>query len=297
MHEQRYQQRHMYIVAQPDLREQNRRSWNAVIPVHESHRHDQAFFFRRGGSTLFEDELLLLGDLANRDVAHLFCNAGQDTVSLAQLGARVTGVDLSDVAIGRARDLATESGLAATFVCADVFDWLAQTARSSERFDVVYCSYGALCWINDLGAWARAVAGILNVGGRCVIVEFHPVSNMFDAHWNLTRSYPMGGTMLELPGVGDYVGAAGGGLSPSGYAQGVEDFDNPEPCFLFQWSVGETVTALADAGLLVRTLREYLHVNGERPFERMDERPGRRMYGPADVPAIPLMYGVVAQRM
>jgi SAM-dependent methyltransferase len=284
-------------VAQQDLREQNRRSWNAVVPVHESHRHDQALFFRRGGSTLFEDERVLLGDLANLAVAHLFCNAGQDTLSLAQLGARVTGVDLSDVAIGRARDLSAESGLAATFVCADVFDWLAQTVRSSERFDVIYCSYGALCWINDLPAWARAVAQILKLGGRCVIIEFHPVSNMFDVHWNLTRSYPMGGTMLQLPGVGDYVGAARGGLSPSGYAQGVADFDNPEPCFLFQWSVGETVTALADAGLLVRTLREYLHINGERPFERMDERPGRRMYAPSDVAAIPLMYGVVAQRI
>jgi SAM-dependent methyltransferase len=245
---ERHQLRNICVVAQQDLREQNRRSWNAAVPVHESHRHDQAYFFRGGGSTLFADELLLLGDLANRDVAHLFCNAGQDTLSLAQLGARVTGVDLSDVAIGCARDLSVDSGLAATFVCADVFDWLAKTARSGERFDVVYCSYGALCWINDLSAWARAVANILHVGGRCVIVEFHPVSNMFDAHWNLTRSYPMGGTMLELPGVGDYVGAAGGGLSPSGYAQGVEDFDNPEPCFLYQWSVSETVTGTSRRG-------------------------------------------------
>ena len=279
-----------------ERREQNRRSWNAVVPAHESHRQDQAAFLRAGGSTLFDDERELLGDLDGLDVAHLFCNAGQDSLSMARLGARVTGVDISDVAIGRARALSRDSGIAATFVCADGLEWLHQTARGDQRFDVVYCSYGAICWIDNIARWAHAVAQVLRPGGRCVIVEFHPASNMFDANWTLAHPYPMGGAVLELPGVGDYVGDAQGGLSPSGYAEGVTSFDNPEPCYLYRWGVGEVVSAVADAGLVIRTLREYLHVNGERPFARMEQQGNRRMVAPPDVPAIPLMYGLVAQK-
>ena len=128
--------------------EQNRRSWNLVIPAHDSHKHDQAGFLRAGGSTLFPDELGLLGvtgvggpgarvladmspetgPLAGLDLVHLQCNVGQDSLSLARLGARVTGVDISDEAIARATQLAADAGIAASFVRADVYDWLATTA-------------------------------------------------------------------------------------------------------------------------------------------------------------------------
>jgi 2-polyprenyl-3-methyl-5-hydroxy-6-metoxy-1,4-benzoquinol methylase len=106
------------------LREQNRRSWNAVVPAHNSHRRDQVSFFRNGGTTLFPEERALLGDLAGKRVLHLMCNTGQDTLSLAQLGASVTGVDISDEAIRRARDLAAATGLHAEFERGDVYDWL-----------------------------------------------------------------------------------------------------------------------------------------------------------------------------
>lgn len=44
-----------------DSHEQNRRSWNAVTSAHQSHKKDQVEFFRGGGSTLFDDEVALLG--------------------------------------------------------------------------------------------------------------------------------------------------------------------------------------------------------------------------------------------
>src|SRR5918994_5993604 len=54
-----------------DLREQNRLSWNAVAGAHESHRGDLAGFLRSGGSTLFPEELKLLGPLEGKTLAHL----------------------------------------------------------------------------------------------------------------------------------------------------------------------------------------------------------------------------------
>ncbi|HEX6288811.1 MAG TPA: methyltransferase [Herpetosiphonaceae bacterium] len=266
------------------------------MPAHESHRADQAAFFRGGGSTLFAEERALLGDVAGCTIAHLMCNAGQDTLSLAQLGGIVTGVDLSDDAITSALSLAAATQLPATFVRADVYDWLRETSAGAQRFDIVYGAYGVICWLDDLNLWARGVAAILKPGGRLALVEFHPVSNIFDRSWRLAADYPAGGRLLPLAGIGDYVGASEGGLTPGGYAEGIQDFVNPEPCYLHQWGLGEVVTALAEAGLVITALHEYPYINGERPFADMRADADRRMYPPDGVPALPLMYGLSARK-
>ena len=275
-------------------REQNRRSWNAVVPAHASHRPGQAAFLRSGGSTIFPEELALLGDLEGRTLLHLLCNDGQDSLSLAARGASVTGVDISDAAVEHARRLSVESGIAARFVRADLYDYLG--ALAGQQFERVYCGYGAICWLDDLAAFAHGVSAALAPGGRFALMEFHPASNMLDAHWRLTHAYPAGGTPLGLPGVGDYVAASGGGLAPGGFAEGVVGFVNPHPCHLYRWGLGEVVSALAAAGLTLATLREYTYVNGERPFDQMVPGAGRRWHAPPGVPSIPLMYGLAAQK-
>lgn len=116
-----------------DLHEQNRIAWNAATRVHNSHKRDQAGFFRRGGSTLFPEEVDLLGDVRGKRLVHLQCNAGQDTLSLARLGAEVTGVDISDEAIAFAQRLSAEAGIPAHFIRADVYDWFDDAARSGQR--------------------------------------------------------------------------------------------------------------------------------------------------------------------
>ena len=279
------------------LREQNRRSWNAVAGAHESHRGDLAAFLRAGGTTLFPEERELLGDLAGKTLAHLQCNSGGDTLSLAALGAAVVGVDLSDEAVGSARALAEKAGIPARFERADLYDWLADAARRGRRFDAVYSSYGVVCWLPDLQAWAAGIAGVLKPGGRFVLVDFHPAAEMFDADWNLSGSYPSGGELLRLDeGVGDYVGESGGHLTPAGFSEGVRGFENPEPCHLFRWGLGEVVTALAEVGLRISALREYPYSNGERHFSGMRQLPGRRLAPPEGVPRVPLMYGLRAEK-
>ncbi len=281
----------------PDpITEQNRRSWNAVVPVHTSHRADEASFLRNGGSTLFPEEIALLGDIQGCRLLHLLCNTGADSLSLAARGAIVTGVDLSDAAIAYARALSAASGIPATFVQADVYDYLAAAAADGLRFERIYAGYGVICWLRNLHTFAHDIATLLTPGGRFVLMEFHPTSNMFNADWQLAHAYPQDGTVLALPGVGDYVGAAEGGLSPSGFVDGVRDFSNPEPCILYRWGIGEVVTAFAQANLRLRVLHEYCYVNGERPFTRMVQAEGRRLYPPPDIPALPLMYGLVVEK-
>ncbi|CAA9449446.1 MAG: hypothetical protein AVDCRST_MAG58-839 [uncultured Rubrobacteraceae bacterium] len=272
-------------------------SWNAVVGAHSSHRGDLSRFLSDGGNTLFQEEQDLLGELEGRSLVHLQCNSGGDSISLARLGATVTGVDISDEAVSSARDLVEKTGILATFERADVYDWLEEASREGRRFDVAFASYGVICWLPKLGSWAGGIADILNPGGRFVLVDFHPAADIFAKDWNHVNDYPSGGEPLHLDeGVGDYVAASRGGLTPAGFAEGVRDFDNPEGCHLFRWGLGELVTALARAGLKITTLQEYPYANGERKFAGMRELQDNRMVPPENVPKVPLMYGIRAER-
>lgn len=275
-------------------RERNRISWNAATRAHNSHKADQAAFLRQGGTTLFPEELELLGELTGRSLAHLQCNSGQDSLCLARSGARVTGVDISDEAVAEARALSAGAGIEASFVQADIYDWLHAT---TERFDIAFASYGALPWLPDLAAWGVGVSRIVRPGGRIVLVEFHPAALMFDERW--VHRYPyasQGRAHEEATGVGDYVGRSGAGLAPSGFREGVQDFRNPHPCYEYYWSPAEVIQVLLDAGFVLKAFREYPYANGCRLFEGMRELPGRRYVPPAEVPALPLMYGLAAAK-
>ncbi len=281
--------------------EQNRRSWNRATRAHNRNKGDQAAFLREGGSTLFAEELALLGELDRSDLLHLQCNSGQDTLSLARLGARVTGIDISDEAISFARKLADACGLPAAFERADVYDWLPRAAEDpAMRFDRVFASYGAVCWLRDLGLWARGIASVLRPGGRMVLVEFHPAAMMFEEDWTVGYPYADGGRPHRVDdGVGDYVAQSGDGLAPSGLqredAEG-EPFRNDEACWEFFWSPLDVVGALVEAGLKLRTVREYPHVNGCRIWNDMQELPGRRYLPPAERVGVPMMYGIAAEK-
>jgi len=279
------------------LHEDNRRAWNAATVVHNSHKADQAAFLRAGGTTLFPEELALLGDIAGQALVHLQCNAGQDSLCLARLGATVTGVDISDEAITFARQLAADSGIPATFARADVYDWLAEAARRPARYNRVFSSYGAIIWLSDLRAWARGIASILKPGGRFVLVDFHPFANTFERDWTRQTPYFSDGAACTFAhGIGDYVGLAGEVLAPSGYLEGIKDFVNPHRGHEFNWGLGEVATALLDTGLVITALREYPYANGDRLFDQMRELPGKRMVPPEDVPNLPLMFGLVARK-
>ncbi|HVA92471.1 MAG TPA: methyltransferase domain-containing protein [Chloroflexota bacterium] len=280
-----------------DLHEKNRLSWNAAMPAQNSHKRDQAAFLRAGGSTLFPEERELLGNIDGLSLVHLLCNDGETTLSCAQLGATVTGVDISDAAIEIARRLAKETHIAATFHCMDVFDWFEQATRESQYFDRVFCSIGVLNYLSDLALWMRGVASILRPGGRLVVVDFHPLLWTLDAQAQLSFPYfrdadYYGGKW----GVGDYVGDAEGALSPSGYAVGARDFQNPLPSHDFRWNLSEILTGVLDAGLALTVLREYPYLNGAKPFPTARALPGRRWTMPEGLPSLPLMYGLAASK-
>ena len=155
----------------------NRELWNELTPIHARSEFYDVEGFKAGKSTLKSIELEELGEVSGKSLLHLQCHFGLDTLSWARLGARVTGVDFSDKAIDLARSLSKELGIEANFICSDIYD-LPETLDAD--FDVVFTSYGVLCWLPDLRRWAEIIAHFLKTGGTFYMVADHPLANVFE---------------------------------------------------------------------------------------------------------------------
>jgi len=158
----------------------NKDAWNKRTEVHIGSDFYDVPSFINGQSTLHTTELSLLGDVKGKSILHLQCHFGMDTLSLARMGAKVTGVDLSDKAIAKARELNEQCGLEATFICCDLYDL---PENLNEQFDIIFTSYGTIGWLPDLQKWSSVLNQFLKPKGTFILVEFHPVVWMFDSRF------------------------------------------------------------------------------------------------------------------
>nr|WP_294938949.1 class I SAM-dependent methyltransferase [uncultured Flavobacterium sp.] len=155
----------------------NKKTWNNKTDVHIASDFYDVEGFLKGKSTLNDIELSLLGPVSGKKILHLQCHFGQDTLSFSRLGAKATGVDLSDKAIERAREYNKQLNLDAEFINCDIYDL---PNHLDEKFDIVFTSYGTIGWLPDLDKWAKVVSHFLKPGGKFVFAEFHPFVWTFD---------------------------------------------------------------------------------------------------------------------
>lgn len=275
-----------------DAVEATRASWNFATQQHNAHKREQAKQILVEG-TLFPEERELLGDVRGKEVLHLLCNSGQDSLSMAaHLGARVTGVDVSDVAIEAATALAHETGLPAQFVRAEALAWL--DAAPEAAFDIVFGSYGFWGWVQDVPRLLSGIRRVLRPGGRFVSIDFHPLVWSFDSQLRFCRDdYFQSKPFLDA--VGDYVGSAAGALSPSGHVA-FESVPNPHLAVGWQHTVAALVNAVLSSGLQMEEMKEYPHSNGACIISGLAVAPGRRFVAPAGGPTPPLMLSLCARR-
>ena len=244
-----------------DYVEINRANWDSRVPFHEQgyrlerFRDDPAHL---SGVVRFDRPLL--GDVAGLDVVHLQCHIGTDTLSLARLGARMTGLDFSVPAIDVARRLAVDCGTEITYVAGEVYDAVEVLGR--ERFDLVYTGIGALCWLPDVCRWAQVVADLLRPGGRLFVREGHPMV------WSLCDPRPDGLLVVEYP----YFEVEGG--TPFSEASSYVDHDGElaSPDIVsFNHGLAEVVNALWAAGMQLTLFEEHRSVPWNVAGEAMVE--------------------------
>jgi len=173
----------------------NKQLWNNKTNYHLISRFYDLPAFLAGKNSLTNIELELLGDVSGKSILHLQCHFGQDTLSLARLGAHVTGIDLSDASIEAARELSEQAECAAEFICCNIYD-LPQ--HLDKTFDIVFTSYGTIGWLPDLEKWAGIVSHYLKPGGKFVFAEFHPVVWMMDYDFTkIEYNYFKDGAIIE----------------------------------------------------------------------------------------------------
>jgi SAM-dependent methyltransferase len=225
----------------------NRAVWDERAPAHaaspdywiERFLADPEFI-----SHVVRFDLPLLGDVSGLDGVHLQCHIGTDTLSLARLGARMTGLDFSPASLAEARRLAAAIGQPTEFFEANVYD--APSVLGRERFDFVFSGIGALCWLPKIRPWAQVVADLLRPGGWLFIREGHPMLWALDEReGELIVEFPY--FERDEPLVWDQAGTY------------VETDVTFEHSVIHQWNhgLGEIVTALLEVGMELRTLVEH----------------------------------------
>lgn len=161
----------------------NRQWWDEAVGVHVNSEFYEVEAFKAGKPKLNRLELDEVGDVNGKSLLHLQCHFGMDTLSWARLGATVTGADFSSEAIKAARSLSKDIGVDATFIQSDIYK-LPEVLPPSNQFDIVYTSYGAICWLTDLMPWGKMIADYLKPGGFFYIAEGHPFM------WSLNEKSP-----------------------------------------------------------------------------------------------------------
>lgn len=255
----------------------NKKSWNSRVDTHVSSEFYDMENFLNGKNSLKSIELELLGDLKGKKVLHLQCHFGQDSISMARMGATVVGVDLSDKAIDKATEIAGTMNLNAKFIQCDIYDL---KNHLDEQFDIVFTSYGTIGWLPDMNRWAEIVSHFLKPKGKFVFVEFHPVVWMFDdAFEKVSYNYFNAETIIEN--------------ETDTYADRTAEIE--QTYMMWNHDLGEVLTALMGNGLTLNQFKEfdYSPYNCFSGTEKIDEDQyvikhlGRR---------IPMVYALTAEK-
>ncbi len=258
-------------MSEADYFAMNRSAWDQRAQVHFGSKFYNVAGFLAGETSLREIERAELTDVAGKRLLHLQCHFGLDTLSWARQGAVCTGVDISSVAIQKARELAAQTRLNTEFVCSDVYGF---ERTHSEPYDIVFTSYGAICWLPDLTRWAQVVANNLAVGGRFYMVEFHPFYDIFAGYSYFNETQPA----VE---------------ASSTYTENGSDVVTQMATWAHPMS--DVMNALMGVGIQIERVNEFAF-SPYNCFEGMTERETGRFYLTHQGNDIPLVYSVMGRK-
>jgi ubiquinone/menaquinone biosynthesis C-methylase UbiE len=222
------------------------------------------------------------------DVIHIQSHIAFDSISMARRGARVTAVDFSPTALRRANEIAALAGVTLTTIQSDSRDL---PHSLDGRFDLAYATIGVLGWIDDLDAWMHSASRVLRPGGHLVIVEIHPLTNVFGSRDPLIADFPYGGGVpFTWRGTGSYA-------NPNAdFTTSTEEYPH---------SLSEIVQSVLDAGMEMTTLQEHLDMAYDPHGDILDhDADGRYRFrigvgpdgNPSSAAALPIAFTLIATK-
>lgn len=264
----------------------NRRNWDDRAELHASDRTGSYRIEKvlSGGSSLHQIETSEIGDLSGKDIVHLQCHIGLDTISLKHLGAKsVTGLDFSPKAIAAAREFAARAGTEIRFVEASVYD---APAALGATYDMVYVTWGAINWLDDIFRWAKVVAALLRPGSWLYLLEGHPQMNQLEARGGKLEFEFGWRTPMERPLVFDETQTYTGDTRPISHTRN------------YEWihPLSDIVNALISAGLTIDFLNEH-EIVVWRAFPFVVEKSEGHFGLPDGIPKIPLSFSIGATKL
>lgn len=220
----------------------NKEAWSRI-----SREHYDTFKARlKGGKYLLNSYIRKeLGDLGGKDVIHLQCNTGADTILLSRLGAKsVVGIDLVPENVYYAERLAADLTVTnTTFIASDI---MTLSKYYEGKHDVVFTSEGVLGWLPDLEIWARTVKQLLRPGGFLYVFDSHPFAAMLDegelSHDRYKIKYPY---FRNEPWTEESIG---------GYASEIK---YGVKTYFWTHKVSDIINGLVSAGLKIEYFHEY----------------------------------------
>ena len=219
--------------------EANRSLWNQRTAIHKDSDFYKLSAFKAGENVLTQIELNEIGDVKGKSLLHLQCHFGMDTMSFSRMGAKCTGIDLSDEAIKLAKDINEELKLDAKFICCNVYD---TSKYVKEKFDIVFTSYGTIGWLPDLDPWAKVIEERLKPGGYFYMAEFHPVVWMFDDDFTHIKYHYDNKELIVMENQPTYTGDK-------------NEITGKE--YSWNHSISEVLNALINAGLKIEFFSEH----------------------------------------
>jgi SAM-dependent methyltransferase len=255
----------------------NRRNWDerATLHAREALGGDTLARLQAGEDFLHAMEAAEFGDVSGKRVLHLQCHIGRDTLCLAQRGAIVTGLDFSPAAIKVARRLAEETGLNVTFIQGRVSE---TSQLAPGPFDLVFATWGTLCWLPDLRDWARVIHCVLAPGGELYCADAHPGFVVLEEHAG--RLVPTFDFQTPPDRPLEFIDA-----EPTTYI-GEPTQMKHRATRVWLHSLSAIFGALMDAGLTITMFREHEVLPWRRYAAKASVRPGETIALSGDVESL-----------
>ncbi len=267
----------MAINPEENYKEINKASWNKRTEIHyHSEFYDNKSFIK-GKSSLNSIELELLGNVSGKSILHLQCHFGQDTISLARLGANCTGIDISNIAIEKAHELSKITNTEVEFICCDLYDL---PNHLNKKYDIVFSSYGTIGWLPDIDNWAKIISQFLKPKGNFVFAEFHPFVWMLDDDFtHIKYRYFNDGPIVEN--------------EVNTYAERSAELDMQSVCW--NHSLSEVINALILNGLEIQSFSEFDYSPYDCFAKTEEFEPGKFRIKPFKN-KIPMVYAILAAK-